>query len=396
MRRSAALAAALAFALTFALLAAQLAVPAAAQPGPSGPPSVGVAKVAKQPITESSQFVGRIQATNRVDLVARVNAVLTDRLFDEGAEVHKGETLYRLERAPFEAVVAAQAATVAQAEAVLQGDNLALERVQGLIGTPAGQKSRVDDALAAQRSQAAQLAGAQAQLRTAQINLGYTEIKAPIDGKISRTNVTIGNIVSPGSGTLATIVSQDPEYVLFPVSVRAAFDLRDRYADKGGFSAVVVKLQLPNGKAYDQAGKLDYVDPTVATSTDTVTLRAKIPNPLRSGAEPGDPGGRDLVDGQFVTVMLEGVQPIQALTMPRSAVLSDQGGNYVWVVGNGNKIERRDVTLGQSTAETAVVASGLKEGETVVVDGVQRVRPGVVVDPSPASQPPTMPQGGQG
>ena len=388
MRRSAALA--------FVLLAAQLALPAAAQPGPSGPPSVGVAKVAKQPITESSQFVGRIQATNRVDLVARVNAVLTDRLFDEGAEVHKGETLYRLERAPFEAVVAAQAATVAQAEAVLQGDNLALERVQGLIGTPAGQKSRVDDALAAQRSQAAQLAGAQAQLRTAQINLGYTEIKAPIDGKISRTNVTVGNIVSPGSGTLATIVSQDPEYVLFPVSVRAAFDLRDRYADKGGFSAVVVKLQLPGGKTYDQAGTLDYVDPTVATSTDTLTLRAKIPNPLRPGAEPGDPGGRDLVDGQFVTVMLEGVQPVQALTMPRSAVLSDQGGNYVWVVGAGNKIEKRGVTLGQSTAETAVIASGLKEGETVVVDGVQRVRPGLVVAPGPATQPPKMPQGGQG
>ena len=382
--------------LAFALAAAHLAGPAAAQPGPGGPPSVGVAKVAKQPITESSQFVGRIQATNRVDLVARVNAVLTDRLFDEGAEVHKGELLYRLERPPFEAQVAAQAATVAQAEAVLQGDNLALERVQGLIGTPAGQKSRVDDALAAQRSQAAQLAGAQAQLRTAQINLGYTEIKAPIDGKISRTNVTVGNIVSPGSGTLATIVSQDPMYVLFPISVRAALDLRDRYADKGGFNAVVVKLQLPGGKTYGQNGKLDYVDPTVATNTDTLTLRAKIPNPLRSGAEPGDPGARNLVDGEFVTVMLEGVEPIQALTIPRSSVLSDQGGSYVWVVGAGDKVERRDVTLGQSTPESAVISSGLKEGETVVVDGVQRVRPGAVVAPTPAGAQPAMPPGGQG
>ena len=388
MRRFAALAA--------LLLAAQLPSLATAQPAPGGPPSVGVAKVGKRPITETSQFVGRIQATNRVDLVARITAYLTERMFEEGAEVHKGEVLYRLDRPPFEAQVAAAAATVAQAQAVLRGDELTTQRAQALINTPAGQKSNVDNAVAAQRSQEAQVAGAQAQLRTAQINLDYTEIKAPINGKIGRTNVTIGNVVGPGSGTLATIVSQDPMYVIFPISVRAALDLRDRYADKGGFNAVVVKLQLPNGKDYDQSGKLDYVDPTVATTTDTLTLRAKIPNPLRPGAEPGDPNGRDLVDGEFVTVMLEGVQPIQALTMPRAAVLSDQQGSYVWVVGDGNKVERRQVTLGQSTAETAVIASGLKEGETVVVDGVQRVRPGLVVAPAPAGQQPSVPPKAQG
>ena len=364
----------------------------AAQPGPGGgPPAVGVTKVVRKPIIETSEFVGRVQAVNRVELVARVTAFITERQFTEGAEVHAGDVLYRLERPPFEAQVAAAAATVAQAEAVLQGNNLTLGRAEALLNTPAGQRSRVDDALAAQRSQAAQLAGAQAQLRIAQINLNYTEIKSPIDGKISRTSVTVGNVVSPSSGTLAIIVSQDPMYVVFPVSVRAALDLRDRYADKGGFSAVAIKLKLPNGKEYAEEGRLNYVDPIVSANTDTLTFRATIPNPIRPGAQVSEPGNRELSDGQFVTVLLQGVEPVQALAIPRAAILSDQQGNYVWLVADGNKAEQRRVQLGQSTPDTAVISSGLKEGDTVVVDGVQRVRPGIVVDPAPASQTPTIP-----
>ena len=138
---------------------------------------------------------------------------------------------------------------------------------------------------------AAQIAGAQAQLETAQINLGYTEIRAPIDGRISSTAVTEGNVVSPTSGTLATIVSQDPMYVLFPVAQRTALDLRNRYGQKGGFSAVVIRLRLPDGRIYGQEGKLDYVSPTVAENTDTLTLRGVDPEPAapdraRSPAEP--------------------------------------------------------------------------------------------------------------
>ena len=368
-----------------------LAAPALGQPGPAGPPAVGVAKAQNRPIIETSEFVGRIQAVNRVDLVARVTAFIQERHFTEGGDVHTGDLLYRLERAPFEATVAQQAAAVATANAVLAGGNLVLGRAEALLNGPAGQRSLVDDARATQRSQAAQLIGAQAQLRAAQVNLDYTEIKSPIDGKISRTAVTEGNVVGPSSGTLATIVSQDPMYVLFPVSVRAAIDLRDRYAAKGGFNAVTVKLKLPNGKMYNQAGKLDYVDPSVAVNTDTLTLRARIPNPVREGSKASDPGDRELSDGQFVTVTLEGVEPVAQLAIPRTGVLSDQQGSYVWVVGDGNKVEQRRIQLGQSTPDTAVISAGLKEGETVVVDGVQRVRPGAVVDPAPASPGPTMP-----
>lgn len=377
-----------------ALALAALASPALAQPGPGGPPAVGVAQAQRRPVVESSDFVGRVQAVNRVDLVARVTAFVQERRFTEGGEVHAADVLYRLERAPFEAQVAAAAAQVAQANAVLQNNSLTLNRAQSLLSGPAGQQSRVDDALSAQRSQAAVLAAAQAQLRLAQTNLDYTEIKAPIDGKISRTLVTEGNVVSPSTGTLASIVSQDPMYVLFPVSVRAADDLRDRYADKGGFSAVKIKLRMPNGKIYEQTGTLDYVDPTVAANTDTLVFRGRVPNPVRPGAQAGQPGDRELSDGEFVTVILEGVQAVEQLAIPRASVLSDQQGNYVWVVGDGNKAEQRRVTLGQSTAGQAVIANGLKEGETVVVDGVQRVRPNAVVNPAPAGAGPSVPPQG--
>ena len=374
-----------------ALLPVMLAGPALAQPGPGGPPAVGVAQASRRAVTEISEFVGRIQSVNRVDLVARVTAFMLQRQFTEGAEVHAGDVLYRLERAPFEATVGAQAAAVAQAEALLVGNNLTLNRASALLNGPAGQQSSVDAALAAARSQAAQVAGAQAQLRLSQVNLDYTIIKAPIDGKIGRTSVTEGNVVSANSGVLATIVSQDPMYVLFPVSVRAALDLRDRYAANGGFGAVTIKLRLPNGKSYEQSGQLEYIDPSVAANTDTVTFRATVPNPLRGNVKAADPGSRELSDGEFVTVLLQGVEPIQALGIPRAAILSDQQGSYVWVVGDGNKVEQRRVQLGQSTPETAVIASGLKEGETVVVDGVQRARPGIVVAPAPAGAAPAMP-----
>jgi membrane fusion protein (multidrug efflux system) len=356
---------------------------------PSGPPSVGVVRAQQTAITETSEFIGRVQAIDRIALTARVTAFLDQRLFKEGSEVKKGELLYRLERAPFEAAVQQQQAAVADTSARLANANIQLTRAQSLLNTPAGQRSNVDDAVANQRSLAAQVLSAQAQLKAAQINLDYTEIHAPVSGKISRTSITVGNVVSPSSGPLATIVSQDPMYVLFPVASRTLTELQKRYADKGGTNAVVVKLRLPDGSLYDQDGKIDYVDPTVSATTDTILLRAEIANPPHIQASAGQPVERSLVDGAFVTVLVEGVQPVMALGIPRKAVLSDQQGDYVYVVGAGNKIEQRRIQLGQSTPTVAVVAGGLKDGEMVVTEGIQRVRPGIVVSPGPASPPPS-------
>jgi membrane fusion protein, multidrug efflux system len=364
-----------------------VAAPAAswAQPAASGPPAVGVVDAIKRPITETSEFLGRIEAVSRVNVVARVNAFLETRLFNEGAEIKKGDELYRLERGPFEADLASKKALVAQLQATLENAKLTTERARTLLGGPAGQQSTYDAAIANQRSLEAQVQSAQAQVQSSQINLDYTDIRSPIDGKIGRTAVTEGNVVSPGSGVLTTIVSQDPMYVIFPVSVRQGLELRERYATRGGFSAVVIKVRLPDGRLYDQTGKMDFVDNTIAQSTDTFLVRGVIPNPTLH--DPSTTGGpvRELTDNEFVTVMLEGVQPIEVLAIPRSAVLSDQQGDYVFTVGPDNKAEQRRIQLGQSTSTVAAVLSGLSLGDKVIVEGLQRVRPGQPVSPGPAS-----------
>lgn len=362
--------------------------PAMAQHGPGGAVSVGVVRAALTPVTETNQFVGRIQATDRVNLVARVTGFLDKRLFTEGAEVKKGDLLYVVEKGPFEADVQAKAAAVQQAQAQLTNAAVTLRRAESLLRTPAGNQSTVDAARATELSDEAQLLAAQANLRASNINLGYTDIRAPIGGKIGQTAVTVGNVVSPSSGTLATIVSQDPMYVAFPIAFRTELDLRKKYANKGGFKAVVLKLLLPDGRMYKENGRLDFVNNVIAANTDTITLRGTIPNPLTDGGTT-----RELVDGEFVTVVVEGVAPIQELTVPRAAVLSDQQGDYVFVVAAGDKVEQRRVQLGQTTPTTAVVMTGLKPGEMVVLEGLQKVRPGMTVVPGPAAPPITVPSG---
>jgi membrane fusion protein, multidrug efflux system len=356
-----------------------------AQPAASGPPAVGIIEVAKRPITETSEFLGRIEAVNRVNVVARVTAFLEKRLFKEGAEIKTGDELYRLERGPFEADLASKQALVAQLQATLENAKLTTDRARTLLSGPAGQQSTYDAAIANQRSFEAQVQSAQAQVQSSQINLDYTEIRSPIDGKVGRTAVTEGNVVTPGSGVLTTIVSQDPMYVTFPVSVREGLALRERYATRGGFNAVVIKLRLPDGRLYDQTGKLDFVNNTIAQSTDTFLVRGIIPNPTLH--DPSTTGGpvRELTDGEFVTVLQEGVQPVEVLAIPRSAVLSDQQGDYVFTVGADNKAEQRRIQLGQSTSTVAAVISGLALGDKVIVEGLQRVRPGQPVSPGPAS-----------
>ena len=355
-----------------------------AQAPGAAPPAVGVAKVGKRPVVETEQFIGRIQAVARVDVQARVTAFIEDVVFGEGTEVRKGDVLYRLERPPFAADVDAKEGAVATIQAQLQNANLTLQRAQTLLNTPAGQQSTVDAAKANQGNLQGQLLTAQAQLKTSQINLGYAEIIAPVDGKIGRTALTAGNVVQPSSGTLATVVGQDPMYVVFPVSVRTSLELRDRYANKGGFDAVKIRIVLPDGRTYGESGKLNFVDNTIAANTDTITLRGTISNPP-IGELGGSARIRELVDGEFVTVLLEGVQPVELVAVPRSAVLTDQSGDYVFVLGEGDKAVRQSIKLGQSTPTEASVLSGLQEGQSVIVDGLQRVRAGQPVSPAPAA-----------
>ena len=365
------------FALTMSVFG--ILATAQAQQGQAGPPAVGVIEAAKRPITESNEFLGRIEAVNRVAVVARVTAFLDKRAFAEGTEIKTGDLLYRLERGPFEADLKSKQAQVAQLQATLVNAKLTTERARILLSGPAGQQSTYDAALANQQSLEAQIQAAEAQVDLSQINLDYTEIHSPIDGRIGRTAVTEGNVVTPNSGTLTTIVSQDPMYVTFPVSVREGLALRERYATRGGFKAVVIRLRLTDGRLYDQVGQLNFVNNTIDQGTDTILLRGTIPNPQSAG------GVRELTDNEFVSVLLEGVQPVEVLAIPRSAVLSDQQGDYVFVLGADNKAEQRRVKLGQSTSTVASVTNGLQPGEKVIVEGLQRVRPNQPVAPGPAS-----------
>jgi membrane fusion protein, multidrug efflux system len=355
-----------------------------AQVPPSGPPVVGVVAAQYKPMAENTEIAGRIRARERVDLVARVNAFLNEKLFSDGADVKKDELLYRLERAPFEADVEVKKAGVAQAQAQLDNADTALARAEELLQKSSGTQVAVDDARAAQRTAAAQLKSAKAQLRQSQISLNYTEIRAPISGRIGRTSVTPGNVVGPTSGVLATIVSPDPMYVEFSISVRRTLDLRDRYAQKGGLDAVQVRLRLPNGRLYSEIGKLDFYDVSIAKDTDTLLHRATIDNPVQPGT-----GLRELTDDMFVSVSMEALEPQKVLAIPRGAILSDLQGNYVYVVNSDNKVEQRRVKLGQSTPDLAGVTDGLKENEKVIVEGIQRARPNLVVAPAPASAAPS-------
>ena len=210
---------------------------------------------------------------------------------------------------------------------------------------------------------------AQAALDQAEINLGYTEIRSPIDGRIGLEIFTKGNLVQPSSGRLATIVSQDPIYVTFQVSQRNLLDyFRRRAEDPGKNTHVNVRIKLPNGTIYPHAGVSDFLDVQADPTTDTVTVRATVPNP-----------DQVLIPGGVVGVTVERGAPKQALTVPQAAVLLDQAGRYVLVVDAAKKVEQRRITTGAEQGRNIVVTDGLKEGEQVIVEGIQKVRPGQVV-----------------
>ena len=366
------------------LLAATL--PVAAQFGPQGPPAVGVLTAERRPVTESTEFVGRVEATDRVNIRARVTGFLQERLFREGGDVAEGDVLFRLERAPFEAQVEQARANLAGATATLENARVALARARELRQSGTGTQVTLDNAQAVERTATAQVLAAQAAVRVSEINLGYTEILAPISGQIGRSNLAVGNVVGPDAGNLATIVSQDPMRVAFAVSQRTALELRNRFEGRGGRVAVLVRIRTADGRLYPEPGSIDFIDNQIDRNTDTILVRARIANPIRqAGGQASTVSPRELVDGQFVSVSVEGAEPVMAITLPRAAVLQDQQGSFVFTVGAENRAERRNVRLGRSSAETAVIEDGLQGGETVVVEGLQRVRPGQPVNPAPAA-----------
>jgi membrane fusion protein (multidrug efflux system) len=332
-------------------------------------PSVGVRAAAMRGVSQSFELVGRIKAIETVDVRARVEGFLEKVLFREGQDVKKGDLLYQIEKVQFAAQVQQAKANLASAQAEATNAELQYHRQLDLSKRQYSPQSTVDQYKAEVDTGNARIQQAQAALTQAQVNRDYTDIRSPIDGRIGRTAYTAGNLVNPASGVLATIVSQDPIYVVFPVSVRELQTIRDaRRKEDGGLIKIDIRLRLSDGKEYPHKGRWNFTGPQVDQQTDTLIMRATVPNP-----------DRVLSDGQFVTAIIRERREQPRLVIPQAALQVDQSGYYALVVDSQHKVEQRRLETGPNLDTDIVVTSGLSEGDKVIVDGIQKVRPGQVV-----------------
>ncbi|KRQ94224.1 RND transporter MFP subunit [Bradyrhizobium jicamae] len=334
---------------------------------------VRVITAERKPVVRMLDLVGRVEAVQRVEVRARITGYLEEVLFKEGDAIKEGAPLYRIEKGLFEAAVGQAEGALEKSQAAKQLTEVQLQRAQELLQKQVGTEVARDQALAADKSASATLILDQANLQTAKINLGYTDIASPISGKIGKTNITKGNVVSAQSGVLTTIVSLDPTYVEFPVSERelAAAQEEARAIDPTGIKPTVY---FSDGKPYKHPGTINFINVTVNRGTDTVLVRATFPNPDGS-----------LIDGQLVRVGLQKSTAEEKIAIPQSALISDQEGVYVFVADQGKATVRR-IRTGGPSGTGVIVEQGLTGGEQVIVEGIQSLRPDAAVTTS-ASEP---------
>jgi membrane fusion protein (multidrug efflux system) len=362
-----------------ALLGAGLVVtffglPAQAQQG-APPPAVLVQAAELKPLADQSEFIGRAAAIDKVDLRARVKGFLGPRKFNDGDMVKEGQVLFLIEPEPYQAAVDQKTAQRDAAKAALANADVQLFRAEELLRSKTGTQVTYDQRLSEQLQAKAQLEDASAQLRDAQIQLSYTQIKSPIDGRIGRASVSPGNIVGPDSGVLATVVNENPIRVLFSITQRELLDARRNTNTTSG-DGLVVLLRLADGSLYKDKGKLDFIDVTADAKTDGQVVRAVFPN--KEGL---------LTDGQTVRVIVEDEKIPTVVAVPQAAIAQDQSGPYLFIVNDKNVAEQKRVKVGTARDGLVAISEGLKAGEKVIVQGQQRVRPGMTVNPSMA--PPT-------
>jgi membrane fusion protein (multidrug efflux system) len=332
---------------------------------------VTVEAVTEQEVNPPSDYVGRVEAIQAVDLRARVEGFIEHVKFQEGGMVKAGDLLYIIEQAPYKAKVNEAAAKVADAEASLTEARQYLKRLQS-VRSGGVSATDLEAAVSAELKAHALLQQAKANLEQAELDLGYTIIKAPISGRIGRTTYTKGNLVGPASEALARIVQLDPIRVVYSVSENDL--VNDRLAREGSCAQdpenrLVLRIQLPGGQMYPTVGRLDFVDNQVDAGTGTIAVRAVFDN--RDGI---------LLPGQYVNVLIRCSEGKRLPVVPQSAVLEDREGRYVLIVDVENRVQQRRITTGAAIGTNWPVESGLMTGETIIVQGVQKVSPGQIVE----------------
>ena len=324
-----------------------------------------------QDVYSESSSSGRVEAKYSVDIVARINVWLQKSYFAEGAKVQKGQTLFLIEPDQYQNLVNTAAANVRQAQASLVNAEKELIRAQELVKNDYVSKSYYDQAIATRDTSKAALDAAKAQLADAKLNLSYTKIVSPVDGKIGKIIITEGNLVNTATGPIARVVSTSPIYVLF--NLKSSEFMKFKKGGSSNLDHMEVKLQLADGSIYDEVGKIEYVGNEVNQTTGTIDLRATFEN-----------ANELLVPGDFVSVIIKSTQPREALAVPQSAALNDAQGYYVWIVDTENKAQRKNIKVSQEINKNWIVEEGLDATDNIVAKGIQSIRmPGQVVKPSP-------------
>ncbi|WP_241573840.1 multidrug efflux RND transporter periplasmic adaptor subunit VmeY [Vibrio parahaemolyticus] len=319
----------------------------------------------------SKSYIGRIEAVEDTNITAQISGYLQARHFEEGQMVEKGQLLYSIEPSSFEAQVARAKAALAQAKASLKKAELDHQRGKNLLPRGSISQSEFDALTATLLGARAELEAANAQLKLAEVNLSYTQIRAPFSGRISDTKVSTGDLVSPSSGVLTTLVSLDPVHTSFSVSERERLAMgMDRIKGDGSAESngVEVQLELENGQFFEHLGQLDFLGNRIDTKTGTIAMRALVPNPEHK-----------LLPGQHIKVNLRDKNTRDVIVVPRRAVQTDLEGDFVMVTTEGNVAERRNVELGPQVEQGIIIREGLEKGEAVITQGLQRVRNGVEV-----------------
>ena len=351
------------------------------EPPSPPPPAVEFETVGSRAVAPRFEFVARTRAREDVEIRAQISGTIVEKPFSEGQEVSEGDVLFRIDPRPYRAALNSASAQVSQADAALSVAERNLAR--GLELEPQGFISDAElDQLRANRDAAiASLEAANAAVETAQINLNFTNIDAPFSGRVGSTTLSIGDLVGPTSGPLVTLVQRDPMLVDFDVDERSLAERmkenRERAAQGLPPVEFTLRLQLINGDLYPRTGEIDYANNRVNPSTGTVTVTAKFPNP-----------DGQLVPGQFTRITIERGEPEMRLLVRQSSVLEDMQGRYVYIINEDDTVARRNITLGLRDGVDWVVESGLEEGTRVIVNGVQKVRPGMPVAASPVESKP--------